>query len=217
MSFWESSHPAIEPTRHFAAKPKNSLWFHAVILDIFRPHTQIPPSERQRFRTFSNRTITPDVVCEASVAQLKHLISNYRLNYTSSGYTILWHTALIYVANAILSGNKVKNWYSDLLICIYAYESLGRSWRVATYIVKGLLSLAIEKSDMSSRTARRILNDLEERHPGQCLGPIRATFMADLNLALSDPSSATVERLAEQFEDNVLLKDFTVSFDAGGG
>ena len=117
--------------------------------------------------------------------------------------------------NAILNGEKTDNWYSDLLLCIYAYESLGRSWRVAAGIAKGLLSLALQKSDMPSRTARRILRDLENGQPMEFSGPIRATFMADLSLALSDPNSATVEHLAKQFEGNMLLKDYTTFLDDG--
>lgn len=190
-----------------------SLWFHAAILDIFRPHTQGRPQGEMHLRTFSDRAITPDAVCAASVTQLKHLITDYRLNYGSSAYTILWHTALIYVINAILNGKREVNWYSDLLLCIYAYESLGRSWRVASGIAKGLLSLIMQKSDIPSRTARRILQDLETGHPRHFSEPIRATFMADLSLALSDPSSATVEHLAKQFEDNLLLKDYTNILD----
>ena len=163
-------------------------------------------------RTFTSTSVTPDAICAASVEQLKYLITNYRLNYQSSSITILWQTALIYVINAILNSPKEDNWYSDLLLCVYAYESLGRSWRVAGGIAKGLLSLIMQKSDISSHTARRILHDLE-RNPDQFPGEIRATFMADLNLALSDPGSATVERLAKQFEDNVLLKDYTTFLD----
>ena len=99
------------------------------------------------------------------------------------------------------------------MLCIYAYERLGRSWRVAAGIAKGLLSLTMQKSDIPSRTARRILHDLENDNLGGISGEIRATFMADLSLALSDPGSATVEHLAKQFEDNVLLKDYTTIFD----
>ncbi|KJZ69239.1 hypothetical protein HIM_11362 [Hirsutella minnesotensis 3608] len=188
------------------------LWFHAAILDIFRPHIQGMSAGARHLRTFASMAITPDAVCASSVAQMKYLITNYRLNYGSSACTILWHTALIYVINAILNGPKEENWYSDILLCVYAYESLGRSWRVAGAIAKGLLSLIMQKSDVPSRTARRILHDLE-RNPDHFPGEIRATFMVDLNLALSDPGSATVEHLAKQFEDNVLLKDYTTVLD----
>lgn len=101
------------------------------------------------------------------------------------------------MVNAILNGPEEANWYIDLLLCIYAYESLGRSRRVAAGIAKGRLSLALQKSYMPSRTARRILRDLERDHPSRFAGQVRATFMVDLSLALSDPSSATAEHLAK--------------------
>lgn len=66
----------------------------------------------------------------------------------------------------------------------------------------------MQKSDIPSRTARHILRDLERDNHHQLPEQNRATFMADLNLAVSDPSLATVEHLATQFEDNVLLKDY---------
>lgn len=58
---------------------------------------------------------------------------------------------------------------------------------------------------MSSHTARRVLHDLEKESLEQDVGAIRVTFMADLNLAISDPHSATMEHFAERFEDSLLL------------
>lgn len=71
------------------------------------------------------------------------------------------------------------------------------------------------KKDLSTDTARRILHDLEGRDEDRVPDSIRATFMADLDLALSDPSSATVECQAAQFEDNAMLRDYTNFLDDG--
>ena len=152
-------------------------------------------------------------MCTASVAQLKQLITQYRLHYRSSKYTILWQTAIIYVINAILNDEGNLNWYSDLLACIYAYESLGRSWRVVSGISKGLLSLAMQKSELSSRAAVRILNDLRRGGLEEISGDVRATFIADLNLALTDHNSASMEHLAKDFESTVWMKDYTNIMD----
>lgn len=190
----------------------SSLWFHAAILDIFRPFVKRTEGDR-RLRTFSDRKTTPNAVCAASVRQLMHLIRDFRVNFASSQHTILWHTALLYVVNAILSGRRFGNWYADMLVCIYAYEALGRSWRVAGGIAKGLLSLAMQKSDMPSHTARAILRTFDEDHLNKLSSEIRATFMVDLELALSDPASATVEHLAAQFEETIMLKDFTTFWE----
>ncbi|KAF4508846.1 hypothetical protein G6O67_005177 [Ophiocordyceps sinensis] len=187
------------------------LWFHAAILDIFRPC--IKEDAKTRLRTFSHVGGSPEVVSAASVAQLKRLIFDYRFRYQSSSYSILWHTALMYVANAILDSVMDENWYSCLLLCIYGYESLGRSWRVAEAITKALLSMTLRKKDVSSDAARRIVRDLENKNWARIPGSIRATFMADLDLAMSDPGSATVECLAAQFEENAMLRDYTNLLD----
>jgi hypothetical protein len=42
---------------------------------------------------------------------------------------------------------------------------------------------------------------------------IRATFMANLNLAMTNPSEASVESLADRFDDIALFQEFT---NAGG-
>ncbi|KAG5974960.1 hypothetical protein E4U55_007947 [Claviceps digitariae] len=156
----------------------------------------------------------PKAICDTSTTQLKRLIVNYRLNYASSNVTILWHTALIYLVNAILETNpKDKDWYTYLLHCLYGYKSLSQSWRIAKSISRGLLSLTIRKGGMSSEKARQILRDFENNNPHQMPGEIRATFMLDLDRALSEPDTATVEYLANQFEDNVIMEKYTNIFD----
>ncbi|KAG6178471.1 hypothetical protein E4U27_003741 [Claviceps purpurea] len=190
------------------------IWFHACVLDLFRPFIGRGHLRYQRLRTFASNTCSPSAICATSTAQLKKLIVNYRLNYESSNVTILWHTALIYVANAILETNpKDKDWYTYLLHCLYGYKSLSQSWRVAKSITKGLLSLTIRKGGMSSEKASQILRDLENNDTHQMPGEIRATFMLDLDRALSEPDTATVEYLANQFEDNVIMERYTNLFD----
>lgn len=88
-------------------QPPRSLWFHAAILDIFRPC--IKESPMSRLRTFSQADSSPESVYAASVAQMKRLIFDYRFRYQSSSYSILWHKALIYVANDILDSAVDEN------------------------------------------------------------------------------------------------------------
>ncbi|KAG6006167.1 hypothetical protein E4U21_007277 [Claviceps maximensis] len=190
------------------------IWFHACVLDLFRPFISSGSTGEQRLRTFASNTCSPSVVFKTSTTQLKRLIVNYRMNYASSNVTILWHTALIYVVNAILETSpKDNDWYTYLLYCLYGYKSLSQSWRVAKSISRGLLSLTIRKGGMSSENARQILLDIENDNPAQVPVEIRATFMLDLDRALSEPDTATVEYLANQFEDNVMMEKYTNIFD----
>ncbi|KAI9163631.1 N-terminal fungal transcription regulatory domain-containing protein [Paramyrothecium foliicola] len=192
------------------------IWFHAAVLDIFRPYIKGQRYHLYRLRTFPSSISMPETIYAASVNQLKRLTIDYRLNYKSSAYTILWHTALIYVANAVLqekNNNGGEGGLFFFLLCVYGYERLRRSWRVTESVTAGLLSMMLRKGDISGDMARRIMNDLQQKSLGDMPGKIRATFMVDLDLAMSDPKSATAENLASTFEENALFRDYTNEFE----
>jgi hypothetical protein len=74
--------------------------------------------------------------------------------------------------------------------------------------------MALRKGDITSSTARQLLHDINGNNSGyQLPGEVRATFMMDLNLAKSDPESATVEKIAQDFDQNLLLQQYTNIFD----
>ncbi|KAK8070947.1 hypothetical protein PG997_011150 [Apiospora hydei] len=185
------------------------IWVHAVVLDLFRPFVNDPEMRHAKLKTFSARHGSPQTAFDASVEQLKHLIIDYRNNYESSACTILWHTALMYVANAVLV-SKDTDWRVYFLLCIYGYESLNRPFRVSEAIGTSLLTMTLRNSDITIEEARSLLLELKERGlahlPSE--GTIRATFMGDLELAMSDPEAARVENLANNFEDMVLFREF---------
>lgn len=151
---------------------------------------------------------------EASIAQLKRLIISYRLNYSSSTYTVLWHTALVYVANSLLRHMDDDDWFFHFRVCLFGYEGLQRSWRVAEVMSKALLSMSIRSGGVSSSNARRMLAELQKSNPHKERANLRAPFIVDLNLSAEDPNLATGENLARSFEDNALLQDYTTEFNS---
>lgn len=189
-----------------------SVWLHAAILDIFRPFIHLAPNQL-RLKTFSCDINTPDAVYMSSVEQLKRLILVYRSKYDSSAYTILWHTALLYVANAVLRDKESNGRRFYLLLCLYGYERLQPSYRVVKAIAKGLLSMALHNGAITGDAARRILADLQNKAQEPVSGVIRANFMLDLDLALLEPEAATAETLAETFEENAMMIDYTNVLD----
>lgn len=115
-----------------------------------------------------------------------------------------------------MDSNEGENSYSELLLCLYGYEGLCRSWRVAKTITKALLSMSLQKGAISGNSARRILQDTENSQLHNDSGEVRATFMGDLSLAASDPHAATVENLADRFEEHAFLSDCTHILDKEG-
>jgi hypothetical protein len=82
-------------------------------------------------------------------------------------------------------------------------------------IVGGLLSMKLRDGGISSIAARRILNNVRKRDFARIPAEVRATFMVDLDLAMLNPSLATAEVLASEFEHNMMLKDLTTVLDDG--
>ncbi|KAH7175468.1 N-terminal fungal transcription regulatory domain-containing protein [Dactylonectria macrodidyma] len=189
------------------------IWLHAAIIDIFTPFLCRPGQPKQKLRTFSSPMCSPDDVYTASLDQLKRLIIVYRLNHESSALTIVWHTAMLYVANAALRGQDDDHWLFYFLLCIYGYQTLGRSYPVGLAIVRALLSMAMRNGYMSSESARDIWAEINGQCPRHAPQQIHATLVADLDLAMSDPNAASVERLADAFEENALVDQYTNLFD----
>ncbi|EXK25622.1 hypothetical protein FOMG_17723 [Fusarium oxysporum f. sp. melonis 26406] len=111
---------------------------------------------------------------------------------------MLWHTALL----------KGTAWRFYLFFCIQCYGRLRQSHRFAEAIGRSLISMALQKGGLSANEARRIMQQFEEERLSKPSEDIRATFIADLNLAMTDPQEASVESLAYRFEDIALFREF---------
>ncbi|OTA60803.1 hypothetical protein K449DRAFT_406281 [Hypoxylon sp. EC38] len=188
------------------------IWLHCAIMDIFRPFFGKGTGQQSRLTTFSAWDSSPDTAYAASVCQLKHLVVEYRSNFVASTYSILWHTGLLYLANAMLKDTSDPKWHLYLLLCIYGYESLSRPYRIAEVIVQGLLSMTLREHNMTGSEAQKIINELRE---GRMDGvrrdfkkKVRAQFMVDMDLALTDPEEARAENLAAEFDTLALFQDF---------
>ena len=121
---------------------------------------------------------------------------------------MLWHTALTYVVNEVLLEPDDPEWRFYFLLCIYGYESLRRSYRFAEVMSQCLLTMALRSGKISGDEARHLLLQLRERGLSAPSTELRATFMGDLDLAMTNPAEATVESMAHQFEDLALFQDF---------
>ncbi|KAJ2988618.1 hypothetical protein NUW58_g3878 [Xylaria curta] len=186
------------------------IWLHTVILDMWQPFVYKTEQEVPQLKTFMARDRTADAAYTASVNQLKHLIVEYRGRHVASTYSILWHNGLIYLSNAMLRCTDPE-WRLYLLLCLYGYERLNRTYRISEVITQGLLTMTMRDTDMLGSEAYKIMEELKERglaHVREDLeDKLRATFMVDLNLALTDPEAAKVENMANEFTDLATFQD----------
>lgn len=184
---------------------------HVLILSIFRPFTISAQGAATQVYTTHNDPTGPFL---ASLKQLKYLVRLFDCRYPSSTYGILWHVALLQVANAMVNELNDPDSLAYFLLCIACYRDLFTSYRVVLSIVKGLLLMARRKGVISGKTARLVLEELQNNGKHHAtLDNIRATFVIDLDLALRDTRAAQVEALANDFDAMAIFDTLTVSTD----
>ncbi|KAI0455229.1 hypothetical protein F5B21DRAFT_514133 [Xylaria acuta] len=187
------------------------IWLHTAILDMLQPFVRGYEQEViPQLLTFTARDRTPDDAYTASVNQLKHLIVEYRSRHAASTYSILWHNGLIYLVNAMLKCIDI-DWRLYLLLCVYGYERLRRPYRMSEVVTQGLLTMTMRDTNMSGEEAYKIMEELKARGlvdvREDLEDRIRATFVVDLNLALTDQEAAKAENLASDFTGMAAFQD----------
>ncbi|KAK1986078.1 hypothetical protein LZ30DRAFT_323503 [Colletotrichum cereale] len=191
------------------------IYFHAFVLDLFRPLVQHDDAMRVRLGSFASHQASPEAVCLASATQLGQIAITYLQKCSSASHSFLWSTALLYFANAALrelthvTENSEK--LADLRTCILGYQRLHRPFRLSQGIVRSLLSMALREGLLASSEARAIIKESNENakhHRGS--DEVQAPFIVDLDLATMNPTAAHVDSLAADFEELAILNEFTV-------
>lgn len=185
------------------------MWFHVVILDLFRP--LIGDETKQRsFNAFMNKVTSPEAIFAASLAQLKALVLAHVKRHLASTYSIWWNPALIYVANAVLNNRDDAHWRFYFLVCIGAYQNLSVCFPVVRDVMQSLLAMAINKNAMSDVEAKHIMERVQKKpHYNRRDGNIREGFVVDLDLALKDSEAALAQNLVVKFEEALVLAVYT--------
>ncbi|KAI0098541.1 hypothetical protein GGR51DRAFT_552531 [Nemania sp. FL0031] len=196
------------------------IWLHTFILDILQPFIRAAPEQQLKMETFSAPDGSPDAAYAASVKQLKRLIFEYRSRYSESTYSILWHSGLIYLANAMIKHTRDPEWRQYLYLCVYGYERLNRPYRISEIILQGLLAMTLKHTDITADEARRLMTELKKRGLDQSEKTletrVRATFMVDLDLAMTEPHMASVETVAADFDYWALFQSVIQRDEAAG-
>ncbi|KIW32088.1 uncharacterized protein PV07_03660 [Cladophialophora immunda] len=182
------------------------VWFHGLILDIFRPH--IADKDQHGFSYFSRSAALPQAIFAASIRQLKQIILVYG-NYPESSYDIWWHIALMYVANAVVKERGDPEWRPYFLLCLYHYNILARCFGMVQWIVPGLLTIAVQSGAISSSEAHYMKEEFRTNQRVKRPQGSGAGFVLDMDRAITDWNAAQADSLAAEFEDLSLFNEFT--------
>ncbi|OHE91707.1 hypothetical protein CORC01_12998 [Colletotrichum orchidophilum] len=188
------------------------VYFHAVVTDLFRP-CLAADFKSQRLYSFSTKHATPEAVYASSVTQLKRLLLLYRLRYKNANYSVLWQTAVVYVANAMIQeggvslpradGQTSNEWRFYLDLCLAGLEDLYASFPVFGSVAQGMVGMALRHSAIPTEKAARVLAQLDEidrRHAAikGMTDKTEAQWIIDLDLATTDFERARARNLVEE-------------------
>ncbi|KAI1212377.1 uncharacterized protein F4807DRAFT_415789 [Annulohypoxylon truncatum] len=192
------------------------LYYHCIVMVLFWPFLQHHGDEKIKVNQLTTTTATTQEIHKASVNQLKRLGLIHCIDFNIACSSTLWHIGLIYLANAMLcetmrSGNlrDPERWFYFML-CMTFYENLYGSFQVVEVTVLGLLSMALRNGFLSAPEANTILKNM--RRIGQRYDShftVRASFMVDLELAMTNPKEAMVQTLANDFHELAIFQEFT--------
>ncbi|OTB06793.1 hypothetical protein M426DRAFT_9225 [Hypoxylon sp. CI-4A] len=214
------------------------LYYHCTVMELFWPFLQGSADKVIKVDAFLTTTPTTKDIHESSVNQLKRLALIYCINFTKACSSTLWHIALLYLANAMLcetmrSGNlrDPECWFYFML-CMTCYENMctyyylssmaiiarclnsqafrNGSFQVVEITMLGLLSMALRNGFLSAPEANTVLSDMRRigrRYNAQFT--VQATFMVDLELAMTNPREAQVQTLASAFHELAIFREFT--------
>lgn len=145
--------------------------------------------------------------------QLKQLILSNTAEVGSSNYNIIWQTALLFSANAMLR-SKDEDRLEYFLLCLYSFRATRHCFRVTVSIAQAILSTAMQQGEISGTLASMIIADLRARapegqEPGQKVAP--APSLAELDSVVIEPQLAT-ELLAGQSDDSIWISRYNHLF-----
>lgn len=184
-----------------------SIFFHAIITDLFRPFLQSPDRSSASMRTFAASRANPQAVYHASIRQMKRLLLSYRLEFQLEALSVLWQTGVIYVANATMRADYHNRDEMQFFVnlCVAGLEELFMSYKVFGSITKGIIKMAIRQGSIEQTQVRRVrrrLRETEQRFlvDGRSTDEMMAMWMVDLDLAVTNPLGAQGGRLAKEFD-----------------
>ena len=204
------------------------MFLHVSILTLLRP---LAYGDRRDMKLsgFASPHATPAAAYDASLRQPGRLVSIFADSFACAAYAVLWHPALLHVANAALReaataiastpGTSIPSAAAMLAVvgpsppaafrlCLAGYLDLGRGFAVARSVLKALLAMAVRGGVVEAADARRVVEAMLQGQAPHGAGPARPlkaggepeTLVVDLDLALSDVLAARIGAVARQFD-----------------
>ncbi|KAH7128719.1 hypothetical protein B0J11DRAFT_525585 [Dendryphion nanum] len=171
------------------------IWFHTIVLDVFRPFADLKP--QPKLTTFAENNATPENVVNASIKQLKRLIYNYRATSQSADYSIIWHSGMLYLINHILNDYTNNEAHFYFLLCMRGYQNLARTIPWIGGVMQSIAAMAVRLGTILPEDALNLFKEINSE--GELINRYMSTYPVDLYHSAEDPFPATLEHLVDEF------------------
>lgn len=111
---------------------------------------------------------------------------------------------------------KDPQWRAYFMLCVNSYADLFGAFRVVEGIVTSLLSMALRLRITDASEARALLARVHAKGKHIDTQRITASFVVDLNLAVTNRDGARLDSLCSGFDDLALFQEFTEVECEGG-
>ncbi|KAI1500427.1 hypothetical protein F5X99DRAFT_239715 [Biscogniauxia marginata] len=215
---WAASLPIELARENTSDHPTSTLriYFHCAVMQLFRPFLLLDEHEPVQMHHVTSVTTTPREIYASSVNQLKRLVLLHRTDLDKPYISAPWHLAFVYLANAMLRDASRSNDTQDpecyfyFMLCIAGCQDIYQSLRVVELTILGLLAMALRNGFLTAAETNTTLKHMREIGSQYNVADIvQASFIVDLDLALTKPRDAQVQVLANQFHELAMFHEFT--------
>ncbi|KAK0707200.1 hypothetical protein B0T21DRAFT_387664 [Apiosordaria backusii] len=180
------------------------MHFHAAVIALFQPFIY-GPLQRLRFQSFDTQG---SALCafNSSVDQLKRLVINHRSTFELQGNLLGPLSGSLALASSLCQNgpsaerkdDAVRQYY--FAVCITGLLRIVGRFEVIKVYIQGLLALALSTHTITTQYAEWVMGEVTR--PGKTQGTpmgakhITSNVVVDYELALTDRSSATYDKVA---------------------
>ena len=174
------------------------MWFHARMLDLFRPLY----AEPLRLRTFAYRECTSRDIYVASLNQLKRHVFVFPYRFNCSGRSTWFTLGLLQLTASVVADPMASDsrfWFG---VCMAAWARLNQAYLLTIQILRVYAGLGVRHGIYSSDDAE----NLKQMQNHQSPRVIAADFVLDLNLALKNKQKARMDHLVDDLRKGMNLE-----------
>ncbi|KAM0553401.1 hypothetical protein ACHAPJ_007415 [Fusarium lateritium] len=184
-------------------------YFHIIILDLFRPFTEV--TETMRLKSFSSQDSSPKAVFDASLRQLQRILLDYATNYDPRFYNFTLNGAVLHIIYVALQSKDTLDWQFNLALGMGWMKEIFVRFAVIGKVAQAYMAIGMGSGMISNEEAREFMEELQRRGRHHNLAEVAASCVVDFEVAMTSKHDGRAQDLAQRFDELALFNEFVKS------